>query len=372
MPSRTLFLALGTVVVVAAAAIWWTIGRQPSSPSVPESVDLIDGPAMGSRWLVKLGRPIDSAADRLKAPVQGILDRIDGQMSTWNPSSDLSRFNAHRGTDWFPVPGELAAVVMLAQRISAETDGAFDITVGPLVNLWGFSPQGEQSATSAPAAGDPAMRVPSDESIAAAKAHVGYKRLEARSNPPALRKLDPDVYVDLSAIAQGHAADEVARHLDAAGIADYLIDTGEIRARGRSPKGRPWHIGIQTPTPDTLRTLGGVELRDVAVSTSGDYKNFFDHAGVRYSHAIDPRTGRPIQHQLAQVCVAHPSAAYADAMATALLVLGADAGYELAERRKLAALFIVREEGRFQMRATPTFAAMQIAAPGTATTQPVP
>jgi thiamine biosynthesis lipoprotein len=320
---------------------------------------------MGSHWLVKLGRPMEpAAAERLKTSVQSILDRIDVQMSTWKPASDLSRFNAHHGTDWFPVPGALASVAALAQQISGDTDGAFDITVGPLVNLWGFGPP-QQSAAPAGTKDASKRRVPSDEAIATAKAHVGHKLLEVRTDPPALRKLDPDVYVDLSAIAQGHAADEVARHLDATGITDYLIDCGEIRARGRSPKGRPWHIGIQTPTPDTLRTLGGVELRDTAISTSGDYKNFFEQDGVRYSHAIDPRTGRPISHRLAQVCVAHPSAAYADAMATALLVLGPDAGYELAERKGLAALFIIREEGRFQTRTTPAFSAMLIAAPGT-------
>jgi thiamine biosynthesis lipoprotein len=355
---RAIIVFATTLLLVSACAyVAWTARSRMASPAA-EPVAIIDGPTMGSHWLVKFGKPLDAAAaERHRLAVQSILDRIDGEMSTWKLHSDVSRFNAFRTSDWFPVRAELAATVATSQQISAEADGAFDITVAPLVNLWGFGPQRESPAT-AESNGRPIRRVPTDESIAAAKQHVGYQLLEVRTNPPALRKLDPQVQIDLSAIAQGYAADQVAAYLDAAGVADYLVDCGEIRARGNTPRGRPWKVGVENPTPNTLRTLGGLELRDTALATSGDYKNFFEQDGVRYSHEIDPRTGRPIQHRLAQVCVAHPSAVHADAMATALIVLGPEAGHELADRKGLAALFIIRGEGKFEIRATSAFRPM--------------
>lgn len=304
---------------------------------------------MGGTWSVRLGKPVDAAvAGPLNAAVQQALDRIDGQMSTWNPASGLSRFNAHRGTDWFVVPNDLAAVVAEAQQVAADTGGAFDVTIGPLVNLWGFGP-------GRPATGP--YKALSDAEIEAARADVGYHLLECRRSPPAVRKRQPEVYVDLSAIAQGYAADRVAADLDAAGVTDYLVEVcGEMRARGSSPLGRPWRVGIETPTPDVRRVLRTVELQDLSLATSGDYRNVrVDAAGRRYSHAIDPRTGRPAANGLASVSVVHESAARADASATALMVLGPDDGYDLARRSGLAALFVVRGEGRFEVRATPEF-----------------
>jgi thiamine biosynthesis lipoprotein len=359
-------LGLGGAACAAGIALWASARWRPTDtgcPSAPQS-QLI-GSTMGTAWTVRLARPLDpAAAARLTADVQAVLDRVDGQMSTWKPASDLSRFNAYRGTDWFPVPPDVAAVVAEARAVSEATGGAFDVTVLPLVTLWGFGPGGadggEGAATRQAAAGAAttraARRVPTDEEVARAKARVDYRRLECRADPPALRKLDPDVSVDLSAVAPGYAADLVAARLDATGVADYLVDvSSEIRARGRSAHGRPWRVGIQAPVPDTLRPLRGVELSNLALSPSGDYQNFFDEGGRRYSHEIDPRTGRPAAHDLASVAVAHPSAARADAMATALMVLGPDAGYDLAVSQNLAGFFIVRKGGRFETRATPAF-----------------
>jgi thiamine biosynthesis lipoprotein len=373
---QTIVVGLTVVGAACAAAVGLrALPRPPSSGGAgPATQSELVGTTMGTDWKVRLGRPMGAtAAAKLNAELQAVLDRVDGQVSTWKPTSDLSRFNAYRGTDWFPVPPDVAAVVAEARAVSEITGGAFDVTVGPLVALWGFAPaDGGGSGAAVATAGvattgvtapagtatttRAARRVPSDDAIARAKARVDYRLLESRPSPPALRKLAPDVSVDLSAVAPGYASDLVAARLDAAGIADYIVDvSSEVRARGRSPRGGPWFVGVQTPVPDTIRVLRRVALSNSALSPSGDYQNFFDEDGKRYSHEIDPRTGRPIDHPLASVAVAHPSAARADAMATALMVLGPDAGYDLASRLNLAAFFVVRKDGRFETRATSAF-----------------
>ncbi|MDB5296469.1 MAG: rane-associated lipoprotein involved in thiamine biosynthesis [Phycisphaerales bacterium] len=303
---------------------------------------------MGGAWSVKLARPLDAAAaGRLAADVQAVLDALENQLSTWRPRSDLSRFNASPSTDWFSVSPDLAAVVVEAQRASADTDGAFDVTVGPLVNVWGFGPR---RPTTGPA------RVPTADAVESARADVGYALLEGRTSPPAMRKGRPSAYVDLSAIGKGYAADRVAAALDAAGVADYLISVGgEVRARGSSALGKPWRVGVEVPTPDVRRVLRRVELRDAGLSTSGDYRNFFDAGGHRYAHEIDPRTGRPVENGVASVSVVDASSARADALATALFVLGPDAGMALARSRALAAMFVLRGADRFDVRTTPEF-----------------
>jgi thiamine biosynthesis lipoprotein len=356
MTTRTRMFAGPLVALLAAAAGWLAVQGSRRAPVTPplEPVTQLVGRTMGGDWSVRLARPVDAAAAAaLESSLQQTLDRLDGQMSTWKPSSDLSRFNAHRGTDWFPVPPDLGEVVAEARRVSEQTGGAFDVTVGPLVNLWGFGPP-------APAA-EPEVRVPSEDAIRAARRRVGYRKVDVRTAPPALRKREADVYVDLSGIAQGYAADAVAARLDAAGVADYLVDVcGEVRARGAAAPGRTWRVAVQAPVADTYRPMRSVELPDgMALATSGDYQNFFeDGAGRRYSHEIDPRTGRPIAHGLASVSVAHASAARADALATALMVLGPDAGVALARREKIPALFVVRRDGgtNFEQIATPAFA----------------
>jgi thiamine biosynthesis lipoprotein len=206
--------------------------------------------------------------------------------------------------------------------------------------------------------------VPSDEAIAAARLHVDYRKLHARASPPALRKDDPELEIDLGAIGKGYAAGELAADLDARGVTDYLIAVGgELRAKGLGPEGRPWPVGIEVPAPDTRRVLRTLELRDAGLSTSGDYRNFIELAGQRFSHEIDPRTGRPVTGKLASVSVVHADSAYADAMATGLMVLGPDEGYALAQRLRLAVLFVLRGDGRFDIRATPEFERLTVSNP---------
>jgi thiamine biosynthesis lipoprotein len=242
------------------------------------------------------------------------------------------------------VPPTLATVVEAAAQLSRESAGAFDVTVGPLVNLWGFGPQSDTATPTAPG----------DDAIARARQRVGFDKLDVRLDPPALRKR-ADVYVDLSAIAKGHGVDRVTERLLGAGCSDLLVDVGgEVRGIGRSANGRIWRVGVETPDPGQL---GGIErvivLDDVAAATSGDYRNYREVDGQRFSHTIDPRSGRPAAHALASVTVLHPSAMWADGYATALDVLGPEAGFELAERLELPALFIVRQDGAFQARYTP-------------------
>jgi thiamine biosynthesis lipoprotein len=317
----------------------------------------LSGPTMGSTWTVRLLKlPAAFSRDQVQIAVQAVLDRIENQMSTYRPDSDVSRFNQSRSTDWVSIPKEFAEVVDQARLVSEQTGGAFDVTVGPLVNLWGFGPTHPAGAFGT---------LPSDAMIEEARRHVGYRLLDVRLNPPAIRKSDPQVYVDLSAIAKGYAAGLVGDRLEELGATDYLVLVGgEVRSRGLSHLGRPWHVGIETPTPGVRRVLYTVELKDLSLSTSGDYRNFFESGGHRYCHEIDPTTGRPTTRAPASVTVGHASNAYADAMATALMVLGPEEGYALAQKLDLAALFTIRGDKQFEARSTRQFRKLLLAKTG--------
>jgi len=238
-------------------------------------------------------------------------------------------------------------VVQAALDVSRTTDGALDVTVGPLVNLWSFGPESREPA------------VPSPAAIAERLAAVGWSRLEVRLDPPALRKRSGELEVDLSAIAKGHGVDVLAGLLEARGCLDYLVEIGgEVRVRGHRADGAPWTIGIEAPDTGARRVAEVLTPGDAAVATSGDYRNFFEAGGKRYSHTIDPRTGRPIEHGPAAVTVVADTCTLADAMATALMVLGPEAGRALAVREGLATLFFVRRNGGLERLTTPAFDAL--------------
>ena len=220
------------------------------------------------------------------------------------------------------------------------------MTVGPLVNLWGFGPAGRPGV------------VPTDEAVAACRARVGYGLLEVREEPPALRKHRADVYVDLSAIAKGFAVDEVARLLEQRGVRGYMVEIGgEVRTRGRKPDGGLWRIGIELPVADSAEIACAVELDGRSLATSGDYRNFFEQQGRRYSHEIDPRTGRPVEHGLVSVSVLADDCMTADAWATALMVLGPESALPTAERYGLDVLCMIRTQDGLLEQTTPGFAA---------------
>lgn len=305
-----------------------------------------DGSAMGSNWSIKLDHlPPNQSAEALRAAVAALLESLDQQMSNYRPTSDLSRFNQTQSTDWQPVPPDLAGVITLAQEVSDQSGGAFDITVAPLVDLWGFGPEPR---------GVRAGQIPTDAEIADARSHVGYAKLEVRLDPPALKKSDPLLTIDLGAIGKGYAADRVAEMLVARGCTDYLVTIGgELRVHGR-----PYHVGIETPTPDTRRIFQTLDLAaGQSLSTSGDYRNFTDLNNHRYCHEIDPHTGRPIDGNLASVSVLNESGTRADAWATALIVLGPTEGPRLAQRLHLSALFISRSAAHFDTQSTSGFPA---------------
>lgn len=284
--------------------------------------------------------PLQLAMSR--GPIDNLLRQINRQMSTYDPQSELSRFNKAPKGEWFPVSKELVEVVRAAQEISEATDGAFDVTVGPSVNLWRFGPDKSRKA------------FPTEDEINQASKLVGYHQVEVRTKPPALRKSKDDVYVDLSAIAKGYGVDAVFELIKEEGYTDFMVEIGgEVRTSGQKPDGKPWKIGIETPEEEARRYGHVVDLRDMALATSGDYRNFFEHDGKRYSHTINPKTGRPVEHDLASASVLLDSCMMADGYATAFLVLGPVEGYNFAEEHNLAVFFQMRkEDGTVETKAT--------------------
>lgn len=267
------------------------------------------------------------------------LDAVNAQMSTYLPDSELSRFNASNALDWVDVSIELAETIAVALELSKQSQGAFDVTVGPLVNAWGFGPQERTEP-------------PSAEEVASALARVGYDKLMVDVELSALRKRQVDLYVDLSAIAKGHGVDRLAAVLDRHGCNHFLVDIGgEVRTRGHNASGSDWRVGIEVPdgSGSIQRVL---YLSGQAVATSGDYRNFRVESGSRISHTIDPRRGRPVEHDLASVTVVAERAELADGYATLISVLGAESGLRFARDRDLAVFLIVRQEAGFEERYT--------------------
>ena len=295
------------------------------------AVRVIRGATMGTTYAIKFGRGLKrSESQRIAAQVETMLVAINQTMSTYDPESELSRFNASDGGRWVALSSELAAVLEIARVVHERSTGAFDVTVGPLVNLWGFGP------TSA------IDEVPTSEAVSVRLTDTGFDKIEIQSEPHKWRKSHADVYVDLSAVAKGYAVDRLADLLLDRGIADFMVEIGgEIRVSGRRGDGGLWRVGLEKPTVDTAEVARVIEVSDVAMASSGNYRNFRIIDGERYGHAIDPRNGYPVRHDLAAVTILHESAAWADAWATALLVLGPEVGIEVAEQNQLAALFTI-------------------------------
>jgi thiamine biosynthesis lipoprotein len=334
------------VSAAAKAAAVLLLGGALVACSDPGRPVEVTGPTMGTTYSVKVvDLPAGLGEGSLRVEVERVLEAVNASMSTYLADSELSRFNRSGDTAWTAASLDLVRVVAEAQRVSLLTGGAFDVTVGPLVNLWGFGPgRGED-------------RVPSEAEVAEARARVGHAHLQAREAPPAVRKAIPDLYVDLSAIAKGYGVDRVSERLEALGVARYLVEIGgEVRGRGANARGTPWKVAVERPADGARTAYAVVDVDGVGVATSGDYRNYFEKEGRRYSHTIYPATGRPIAHTLASVTVVSDTCMTADALATGLNVLGPAAGYALAEREGIAAFFIVHEGQGFTHRATPAFA----------------
>jgi FAD:protein FMN transferase len=329
-------------------ALLYGVWKRPA-PSVPETV-LLAGETMATTFRVKVVVPAADATtmDALRAAVETELAEVEGTLSHFRQTSDIGRINAREEPGWEPVDAATVQILDLARTISERSGGAFDVTVAPLVGLWGFHHKQTPEAE------------PEAEAIAALREDVGYGLLELDAGNLAVRKERPGVQIDLSAIAKGHGVDRVADALEASGHDRYLVEVGgEIRVRGRNAAGAAWRLGIERPLDEgraVHRTLA-LALADGAMATSGDYRSFYRLAGRRISHTIDPRTGRPVEHELASVTVIHDRCAAADGWATALMVLGPDEGPAVAEREGLAALFLTRrDDGGFAERETTRFA----------------
>jgi thiamine biosynthesis lipoprotein len=293
------------------------------------SVLELTGLTMGTSYSIVA---VDHTKDVNKAELQKAVDlalaEVNTQMSNWDASSEISRFNAAAAGDSVSVSPELEHVMLAAEHVNAATDGRFDVTVGPLIDLWGFGAQGTRADT------------PSDAQIAEAMACCGQSRALKVENG-ALKKLNGGAEVYLSAIGKGFGVDQVARTLKSFGITDYMVEIGgDLYTAGRNPEGKAWQIGIETPEAFDRGVAKVVGISDMGMATSGDYRNFFDFDGKRYSHIIDATTGRPVTHNTASVTVMTENAMLADAWATALLVLGRERGLEIANQRDLAVLFI--------------------------------
>jgi thiamine biosynthesis lipoprotein len=309
--------------------------------------DLIsfDGATMGTTYSVKLAHPLQRIDPSILAhDIAGLLESVNQRMSTYLASSELSRFNDASPERSTAISTDTLTVISESKRLHRLTGGAFDPTVGPLVDLWGFGPEGGKQS------------VPSSRKIKAAAEAIGFAKVESDDGTSSIHKQTPGTRLDLSGVAKGFAVDKVAEHLNAAGIEDYLVEVGgELRASGHGVGGRPWRVGIEKPAPAYGAVQHVVHLGGEALATSGNYRIFFEQAGRRYSHIINPKTGHPVEHDLASVSVIAATTLEADALSTSLLVLGAQAGMKLAEEQEIQAFFIVGGDGSFEELASPAF-----------------
>ncbi|MEQ8313982.1 MAG: FAD:protein FMN transferase [Gammaproteobacteria bacterium] len=313
-----------------------------------DELQRLSGFTMGTTFQVQLPE-IPDGIDRetLVAEIAALLGRLDREIfSTYAPDSELSRFNRHGVGTPFLASREMIEVLSLSNEISELSDGAFDVTVGPLVNLWGFGPEI-----------NPQAQVPMQSAIDNALENVGYRHLLVDAAASRIRKTR-DVSVDLSAVAKGYAVDKLGEYLDELGAESYFLEVGgELKIKGLKPGGESWVPAIEAPLDGASRVYEIFYSRgeSIAVAGSGDYRNYFELDGVRYSHEIDPRTGRPVTHNLAAVYVIDSSVARADALATAFMVMGLDAARSLAQRQGQAAYFIYKEGDGFADYVTPQF-----------------
>lgn len=310
------------------------------------------GTTMGTSYSVSLAsQQPDLDVSGLQQQVEQLLSSINKKMSTYNPESELSLFNQQNSTEWVEMSPETIDLIQTARRVSRDTGGAYDITLGSVIDLWGFGPEPATSADK-----------PSMDKILDTMNNVGHQLLQISKDGTQLRKLVPDITVDLSSIAKGYAVDAVGKLLEGQTHNRYVVEIGgEIRSRGQSPDKKPWQIGIESPDPET-QVAGYVALavESAHIATSGDYRNYREVGGERLSHIIDGRSGYPVNHNLASVTVMHGTTAQADAWATAFMVMGADEAIAVANKKGLAIAITVREGERFVNYSTAAFEAYKV------------
>jgi len=305
--------------------------------SDPSNVVELKGRIYGTGWSL-VYTPHDTAPSPqvVEAEVIAAFDVVNASMNTYDPQSLISRFNALPVNEALEVDWDFTYVLNEALQITRLTDGAYDVTVAPLIDLWGFGPLGP-------------TQIPSDAIVETTRAAVGVSRLDWDPSIRSLSKRVAGVSLEFSSIAKGYGVDLAGDALDELGIQNFMLEVGgELQLRGKSPRGDAWRIAVERPEQGRGAFQTAVSVSDVGVATSGDYRNYFERDGRRYSHIIDPRTGYPVQHDLVSVTVVHPSTALADAWATALCVLGTERGLDLAERLGLAVYLVYREADNLQ------------------------
>ncbi|MEC7764935.1 MAG: FAD:protein FMN transferase [Pseudomonadota bacterium] len=312
--SRRSFLILSTAALAAC--------------NLKDEVLKFTGQTMGTEYNVvalKGGSAVDRAA--LAAAIEGALADVTVEMSNWDAASEISRVNAG-GTETFTLSPALANLMENANAVHRASDGRFDVTVGPLIDLWGFGAAGV------------APHVPGDDQIANALALTGQSRVLTLDGAT-LRKTVAGAEIYLPAIGKGHGVDRVAEAVRSFGIVNFMVEIGgDLYTAGHNADGTPWHIGIESPVAGARSVYSVADVSNLGMATSGDYRNFFEADGTRYSHIIDPTTGRPITHKTVSATVMTENAMLADAWSTAMLVLGRARGLEIAEAQNLAVMFI--------------------------------
>ncbi|MEJ5058005.1 MULTISPECIES: FAD:protein FMN transferase [unclassified Pseudomonas] len=307
-----------------------------------DSMESFGGPTMGSTYSIKYVRHADLPAPvDVQAEVEKVLTEVDQQMSTYRSDSDIERFNALPAHRCQKMPAPILELVRVGEQFSVQSEGSFDLTVEPLLNLWGFGPQAREE------------KVPTAQALAEVRQRVGHNHL--RIDGDELCK-DAAVEVDFNSIAAGYAVDRIAARLEALGIHNYLTEaTGELKAAGRKLDGSPWRIALEEPRDDQQVAERIIAIDGYGLSTSGDYRNYFVQGGQRFSHTFDARTGAPVSHTLASVTVIHPSALMADGLSTLLLILGPERGWDYAEKHDIGAFFVIRADTGFVTRSSHAF-----------------
>jgi len=329
---RTIWLALFGLAFLVSC----------TQQTAPQPI-LLQGKTMGTTFNIKYfpaAEPIDS--DVLLEKVNQELIQINQLMSTYIPDSELSLLNKSKANVEYVLSTDNQILLNESLRISQISDGAFDVTVGPLVNLWGFGPEYRPE------------KVPSESVVSETRARVGLDKLSLNGNE--LVKGVPDLYIDLSTIAKGYGVDKVAELVEQNGFQNYLVEIGgEMRLKGFKHTGELWHIAVEKPVSNERSVHQFVVPKDNAVATSGNYRNYFEADGVRYSHIIDPDTAKPINHRLVSVTVIHPSSMTADGLSTAMMVMGEEKAIEFAEKHDIAAYIIFKSEKGFVEQSTKSF-----------------
>lgn len=309
---------------------------------------VIEGKTMGTFYRVSLAGVDNSREAALRQQIEAQLAEDDHQLSTYKEDSVLSRFNQYQGSVPQPISAGMADIIVTSLRIGQKTSGAMDITVGPLVNLWGFGPQKQP------------IKTPTDAQIDAARQQIGLQHLRViqQEDGQYLQKNLPNMYVDLSTVGEGYATDHLARLIEGNGISNYLVSVGgAVVSRGYNAKGNPWQVAIQKPTDKESAVQAIVDLQGMGISTSGSYRNYYELDGKRLSHIIDPATGHPITHKLVSATVIASTALEADGWDTGLMVLGTKKAMALAEKEHLAVYLITKKGDSFEVHMTPQFKA---------------